>query len=34
MANEARKRREKQLMLCEEIIREEIDKAVLPAVND
>ena len=34
MANEARKRREKQLVLCEEIIREEIDKAVLPAVND
>ena len=34
MANEARKRREKQLLLCEEIIREEIDKAVLPAVND
>mgnify|MGYP000225130468 FL=1 len=34
MANEARKRREKQLMLCEEIIREEIDKVVLPAVND
>lgn len=34
MANEARKRREKQLILCEEIIREEIDKAVLPAVND
>lgn len=34
MANEARKRREKQLMLCEKIIREEIDKAVLPAVND
>ena len=34
MANEARKRREKQLMLCEEIIREEIDKGVLPAVND
>ncbi|HBE95548.1 MAG TPA: glutamyl-tRNA reductase [Verrucomicrobiales bacterium] len=34
MANEARKRREKQLILCEEIIREEIDKTVLPAVND
>ena len=34
MANEARKRREKQLLLCEEIIREEIDKAMLPAVND
>lgn len=34
MANKARKRREKQLVLCEEIIREEIDKAVLPAVND
>jgi len=34
MANEARKQREKQLMLCEEIIREEIDNTVLPAVND
>lgn len=34
MADQARKRREKQLLLCEEIIREEIDKAVLPAVND
>jgi len=34
MADEARKRREEQLRLCEEIIREEIDKAKLPAVND
>jgi len=34
MADQARERREKQLQLCEEIIREEIDKAVLPAVND
>lgn len=34
MASEARKHREKQLILCEEIIREEIDKTVLPAVND
>ncbi|MDA7887999.1 glutamyl-tRNA reductase, partial [Akkermansiaceae bacterium] len=34
MADQARKRRQKQLELCEEIIREEIDKAVLPAVND
>lgn len=34
MADQARKRREQQLLLCEEIIREEIDKARLPAVND
>ena len=34
MADEARKRREEQLRRCEEIIREEIDKASLPAVND
>ncbi len=34
MADEARKRREEQLLLCEEIIREEIDKSILPAVND
>lgn len=34
MADQARKRREEQLRLCEEIIREEIDKATLPAVND
>ena len=34
MADGARKRREEQLRLCEEIIREEIDKASLPAVND
>ena len=34
MASEARKHREKQLIPCEEIIREEIDKTVLPAVND
>ena len=34
LADEARKRREEQLRLCEEIIREEIDKASLPAVND
>ena len=33
MADEARKRREKQLLVCEEIIREEIDKSQLPAVN-
>lgn len=34
MADQARKRREEQLLLCEEIIREEIDKGTLPAVND
>ena len=34
MADQARKRREKQLLVCEDIIREEIDKASLPAVND
>jgi len=34
MADQARKRREEQLLLCEEIIREEIDKVTLPAVND
>ena len=34
MADQARKRREQQLILCEDIIREEIDKASLPAVND
>ncbi len=34
MADEARKRREEQLLLCEEIIREEIDKSSLPTVND
>lgn len=34
MADQARKRREEQLLLCEEIIRDEIDKASLPAVND
>ncbi|MGD1978232.1 MAG: glutamyl-tRNA reductase [Akkermansiaceae bacterium] len=34
MADEARKRREEQLLLCEEIIREEIDKARLPRVNE
>ncbi len=33
MADEARRRREEQLKICEEIIREEIDKARLPAVN-
>jgi len=32
--DEVWKRREEQLLLCEEIIREEIDKATLPAVND
>lgn len=34
MADQARKRREEQLLLCEDIIREEIDKVTLPAVND
>ena len=34
MADQARKRREEQLLLCETIIREEIDKVTLPAVND
>ncbi|MEN8865038.1 MAG: glutamyl-tRNA reductase, partial [Akkermansiaceae bacterium] len=34
MADQARKRREEQLRLCEAIIREEIDKASLPAMND
>jgi len=34
LAGQARKRREEQLLLCEDIIREEIDKVTLPAVND
>ncbi len=34
MADQARKRREEQLKFCEDIIREEIDKSNLPAVND
>ncbi|MFT6181527.1 MAG: glutamyl-tRNA reductase [Akkermansiaceae bacterium] len=34
MADQARKRRKEQLLLCEDIIREEIDKVILPAVND
>jgi glutamyl-tRNA reductase len=33
MADQARKRREEQLRLCETIIREEIDKARLPAME-
>ena len=34
MANRARQRREEQLLICEDIIREEIDKARLPGVTD
>jgi hypothetical protein len=34
MADQARERRKEQLLLCEDIIREEIDKVILPAVND
>ena len=34
MADQARKRREEQLLLCEEIIREEIDKARLPGLDE
>ena len=34
MADQARKRREEQLKLCEEIIRDELEKTRLPVVND
>ena len=34
MADEARRKREKQLRVCENIIREEIDKARLPGVTE
>jgi len=34
MADQARERRQAQLLLCEDIIREEIDKARLPGVSD
>ena len=34
MADQARKRREEQLLLCEEIIREEVDKMTLSVIND
>jgi len=34
MADRAKERREAQLLLCEDIIREEIDKAKLPAVSE
>ena len=34
MADEARRKREEQLRICENIIRDEIDKARLPGVNE
>jgi len=34
MANQAKERRQAQLLLCEDIIRDEIDKANLPSISD